>query len=117
MIDPATSWFEVHQYDDKRAITVANIVEQEWFCRYPWPGVVTLCKGNEFIGQDFKNMIQRDYGIKHKPITVRNPEANAVVERVHQVLANMARTFELENKYLDATDPLERHLKSSFLCN
>ena len=25
MIDPATGWFEIHQYDDKRAITVANI--------------------------------------------------------------------------------------------
>ena len=31
MIDPATGWFEVHQYDDKKSITVANIVEQEWF--------------------------------------------------------------------------------------
>ena len=37
MIDPATGWFEIHQYDDKRSITVANIIEQEWFCRYPWP--------------------------------------------------------------------------------
>jgi hypothetical protein len=35
MIDPATGWFEIHQYnDDKRSITVANIVEQEWFSRY-----------------------------------------------------------------------------------
>ena len=25
MIDPATGWFEILQYDDKRAITVANI--------------------------------------------------------------------------------------------
>jgi hypothetical protein len=29
--DPATSWFEIHQYDDKKAITVANIAEEEWF--------------------------------------------------------------------------------------
>ena len=25
MIDPATGWFEIHEYDDKRAITIANI--------------------------------------------------------------------------------------------
>ena len=31
MIDPATGWFEIHQYDDKKSITIANIVEQEWF--------------------------------------------------------------------------------------
>jgi hypothetical protein len=28
MIDPATGWFEIYQYNDKRSITVANIVEQ-----------------------------------------------------------------------------------------
>ena len=27
MIDPATGWFEIHQYDDTRSVTVANIVE------------------------------------------------------------------------------------------
>ena len=27
MIDPATSWFEIVQYDDKKSMTVANIVE------------------------------------------------------------------------------------------
>ena len=35
MIDPASGWFEIHLYDNKRAITVANIAEQEWFSRYP----------------------------------------------------------------------------------
>jgi hypothetical protein len=27
MIDPATGWFEIKQYDDKKSKTVANIVE------------------------------------------------------------------------------------------
>ena len=40
MIDPATGWFEISQYDDKRSITVANVVEQEWLARYPWPWCV-----------------------------------------------------------------------------
>ena len=30
MIDPATGWFEIVQYDDKKSITVANLVEQTW---------------------------------------------------------------------------------------
>ena len=29
IIDPATGWFEIHQYDDKKSIIAANIVEQE----------------------------------------------------------------------------------------
>ena len=105
MIDPATGWFEIHQYDDKKSITVANIAEQEWFSRYPWPTQVTYDRGSEFIGQDFQKMIKNDYGIKGKPITVRNPQANAIVERVHQVIGNIIRTFELENNYLDEEDP------------
>ena len=50
-------------------------------------------------------MIKEDYGVKAKPITVRNPQANAIVERVHQVIGNIIRTFELENNYLDEVDP------------
>jgi transposase InsO family protein len=105
MIDPATGWFEIHQYDDKRSITVANIAEQEWFSRYPWPTQVTYDRGSEFIGKDFQKMIKDDYGVKGKPITVRNPQANAIVERVHQVIGNIIRTFELEDNYLDDDDP------------
>ena len=50
---------------------------------------------------------EEDYGIKAKPITVRNPQANAIVERIHQVIGNFIRTFELEHNYLDENDPWE----------
>jgi hypothetical protein len=39
-------------------------------------------------------MIREDYAIKAKPITVRNPQANAKVERAHQGIGNIIRTFE-----------------------
>jgi hypothetical protein len=35
MIDPATGWLKIKQYDDKKSITVTNIVEQEWLTCYP----------------------------------------------------------------------------------
>src|SRR5687767_11559678 len=76
MIDPASGWFEIHQHDDKKSITVASIAEQEWFSRYPWPIQVTFDRGNEFIGKNFTQMLFNDYGIKKKLITVRNPQAN-----------------------------------------
>jgi hypothetical protein len=50
-------------------------------------------------------MIKEDSGVKAKPITVRNPQANAIVERVHQVIGKIIHTFELENNYLDDNDP------------
>jgi hypothetical protein len=104
MIDPATGWFEIHQFDDKRAITIANIAEQQWFSRYPWPTQIIFDRGSEFMGHEFQEMLNI-YGVKKKPITTRNPQANAILERVHQVLGNIIRTFELEDNYLDQDDP------------
>ena len=44
--------------------------------------------------------------VKVKPITTRNPQANAIVERVHQTIGNMIRTFELyDNDGIDDDDP------------
>ena len=36
---------------------------------------------------------------------MRSPQANVIVERVHQVIANIIRTFELQDNYLDEDDP------------
>jgi transposase InsO family protein len=105
MIDPSTGWFDIHQHNDKRSITVANIEEQEWFSRYLWPTQITYERGSEFIGKDFQSMMKNDYRINGKPITVRNPQANVIVERVYQVIGNTIRKFELESNYLDEDDP------------
>ncbi|KAL7523521.1 hypothetical protein ACHAXR_000801, partial [Thalassiosira sp. AJA248-18] len=50
-------------------------------------------------GSEFKLYFQElidSYNIKRKPTTVKNPQANAVLERVHQVIANMLRTSNLD---------------------
>ncbi len=36
------------------------------------------------------------YGIKCKPTTIKNPQANAICERIHQVLGTMMRTSEID---------------------
>ena len=37
MIDPVTGWFEVAQYDNKKAINIVNLVETMWLYRYYIP--------------------------------------------------------------------------------
>ena len=37
MIDPVTGWSEITQYNDKRDISIANLVETTWLYRYPTP--------------------------------------------------------------------------------
>jgi hypothetical protein len=41
MIDLATDWFETHQYDDEKSITVHFTAEHEWSSKYPWPNQIT----------------------------------------------------------------------------
>jgi len=102
MIDPATNWVEIQEIPNKRADTIANIIEQTWFTRYPWPTQITFDRGTEFMAE-FAKMVQEDYGIKTKPITTRNPQANSMVERVHQTIANIIRTVSQND--LDELDP------------
>ena len=99
MIDPATGWFEIHEISDMKSITVANVVEQEWLSRYPRPSQVIYDRGSEFIGHEFQRMIKEDYGIVRKPISSKNPQANAIIERIHQVVGNILCTFELQTNF------------------
>ena len=105
MIDPATSWFKIAEIRNKTALEVANKADFTWFTRYPWPSKVVLDRGREFMGE-FQKLLKNEYGIKRKPITTRNPQANAIVERVHQTIGNMIRTVRMHsNSDIDDDDP------------
>jgi hypothetical protein len=54
-------------------------------------------QGKEFMGA-FAEMVSQDYGIKRQGITIRNPQANAVIERIHQTIASMIRMFEVQDE-------------------
>ena len=49
------------------------------------------------------NLIEKDYGIKPKFATRANPQANSIWERIHQVIANLSRTYDSQNNSLDAS--------------
>ena len=110
MIDPATGWFEMAQIKDARADTVANAVEQTWLTRYPRPDLITYDRGREFLAE-FATMVTEDYGIQKKGITTRNPQANAIIERVHQTMGQILRTYELND--LNDEDPFSGILAST----
>ena len=104
MIDSATRWFEMREISNKEAVTIANLVEQTWLTRYPWPTQVIFDRGSEFMGE-FACMVQKDYGIKCKPITTRNPQANSIIERIHQTIGNMIRSCQVGQLELDVDNP------------
>ena len=106
MINPLSGWFEVVRYDDKRVITIANLVETTWLYRHPRPIEITYDQGKEFIGHKFrKSLIETEYVITEKPSTSVNPMSNAILEWIHQVLGNLVRTFKIQQTYVDNNDP------------
>jgi hypothetical protein len=116
MINPATSWFKVvelpliHQLKtvtvdgkessiveeiiDKTSERIAWLVNKTWLSRYLRCRYITYNNGSEFK-LNFEYLCIT-YGIKRKPTMVKNSQANAILERLHQVLAQMSRTAELD---------------------
>ena len=46
---------------------------------------------------EFAKMCHNDYGLKRKPITTRKTQSNAIIERIHQTIRNIIRTFDVSN--------------------
>ena len=103
MIDPATGWFEIVEVPNKNADEIINYLEFTWLTRYPWPTEVIMDRGKEFAAE-VRDTLTNEYGVIRKLITTRNPQANAIVERVHQVIHNMIRSLQIKKKSdLDST--------------
>ena len=73
--------------------------------------MVHTTKGGEFTGNEFHELII-SYGIKSKPSTSRNPQSNGVIERVHQTVHNMLRTFDLQIQAFDPIEPWQGYLSA-----
>ena len=87
-------------------------MELAWFTRYSLPIKVIVDHGNKFLAE-FKTMIQADYGITVKSITSRKPQANSILERVHQTIDNIIRTFKVQDMVLNDENPWDRNLAST----
>lgn len=91
-IDTDTNLAEAATISNPDSAHVANKFEQLWLSRYPRPSNCIHDPGPEFTGDPFQALLAR-YGIKDTPTTIKNPQANAVCERLHQTIGNMLRTL------------------------
>ncbi|KAL7507542.1 hypothetical protein ACHAXN_004709, partial [Cyclotella atomus] len=90
--------------------TVGSLFHQCWFCSFPRCRNIVYDNGSEFK-LHFETLCD-SYGLKHKPTSIKNLQANAILERVHQVLMTMSRTAEL-----DMADTVEPSDVADFLTN
>ena len=100
-MDVATRWPELHEYDSKKSENISLIFDQEWLNRYPRPRMVIYDNGSEF-SSEWREMLE-SFGIIGKPTTVKNPQANAFVERIHLVIADCIRSMDLPSRSYDDT--------------
>ena len=49
--------------------------------------------------------MENEYRIKIKPVSNRNPQENATIERIYQVLGNLVHMYNLQATYADDTYP------------
>ena len=74
--------------------------------RYPRPIEIMYDQGTEFIGHEFiKSLIEEEYGIASKPITLINTMFNVILEQIDQVLGNLVQTFNTSQTYIDKDYP------------
>ena len=124
-IDPSTGWFEIAQvpyfdidnvkigdteYIDKTSARISQLFNNTWLSRYPRPHRVVFDNGSEFK-RDFVPLL-KDFDVKPVLTSIKNPQSNAPVERVHQVLHNMIVTKDLDGRTFDYIDPWGEILSS-----
>ena len=105
MLDPVTGWFEIKDLKEVNSETTTEAFNNCWLSRYPRPQQIGFDNGSEFK----KTFVElcHNYGIDRHPTTAHNPQANATIERIHQVLENSLRTLELEEQELEENNPWE----------
>jgi transposase InsO family protein len=103
MIDPATGWFEVKDVVSPSAEDCMAAFDDVWLSRYPRPEYLGYDGGSEY--KNVFNDMRVNYGLSKSQSTAYNPQSNGVIERVHQVLNNCIRTYEMEERELDERDP------------
>jgi transposase InsO family protein len=85
---------EIVALKNKGSITVTRSLNQVWLCHYPQPVYCLHDNGTEFVSAEFQELLQ-SYGIRSKLTTVKNPQANGILECTHQVIGNLLRSSRL----------------------
>jgi transposase InsO family protein len=91
IIDQATTLSEICRIDSGHAAQATMQFENQWLSRYPRPISCVFDAGTEFKAEFLQCLIRN--GIHAVPITVKNPQANAICERLHSTVGDILRTL------------------------
>jgi hypothetical protein len=92
----ASNLVKLIRVDNKTAEHIRDKFTQSWLCRYPHPVQCLHDKGGEFFRQNFQWLLEI-FSIKNVCLASKNPQSNAICERMHQTVTNVLRTLEHTN--------------------
>jgi hypothetical protein len=91
-IDMALNLVKLIRIDNETAKHIRDKFTQSWLYQYPCPVQCLHDKGGEFTGQNFQWLLEI-FSIKDVCSTSKNPQSNAICERMHQTVTNVLRTL------------------------
>ncbi len=91
-IDTASKLVKLIHVDNKTSKHICDKFTKIWLCLYPCPVRCLHDKGDEFIRQNFQWLLEI-FRIKDVCSTRKNPQSNAICERMHQTVTIVLRTL------------------------
>ncbi|OWZ21651.1 Pol Polyprotein [Phytophthora megakarya] len=90
IIGTATRLVEILPALDATSAEAAYLMDRYWFTRYTRPARC-IHDGESEFKMEFVELLD-SYGVERVVTTTRNPQANAVIERIHRVISEKMRT-------------------------
>ena len=95
---------------DKWSAPISKLFNKQWLSHYPRAKYVVYDNGSKFK-LHFAELCD-NLRLKHKSTSVKNPQANAILERLHADIGDMLRTSEM-----DMSETVCQEMIDDFLTN
>ncbi len=116
IIDTCTALPEVCRIPDKTSNTMAFLFDTAWLSRYPRPLRCIHDPGTEFVGPECRSLLVQ-HDIHPVTSTVKNPQSNAICERLHLTIGDMLRATLNSDPPQDVPYALELIDTSTICCS
>ena len=111
-IEPSMGWFEISEFPiiDQSSVRISKIFNEVWLSIYPRPQKLISDNGSEFNRNFIPSL--KYFSAQPTCTAIKYPQANAILEIIHQVIGIMLNTKDLDNITFDAVAPWSKILVS-----
>ena len=97
VVDHCSRYVQAYRVNNKRAVTVAKCLYDNYFKHYGFPRCLLSDQGKEFCNNILNKMCYY-LNVKKLRTTPYHPQTNSAVERVHQTLRSMIGKLDMTRR-------------------